>query len=42
MKSWLEKKDIEIYPASHEEKPVDTEKLIRTLKNKFYKHMTAI
>ena len=35
MKFWLEKSDIEIYSTL-------AERLIRTLKNKIYKHVTSI
>ena len=43
MKSWLEKKSIEMYSSHNEEKPVATERSIRTLKNKIYiKYMTPI
>ena len=41
MKSWLEKNDIEIYFTHNEGKSVVTERFIRTLKNKIYKHMTS-
>ena len=41
MKSWLEKNDIEIYFTHNERKSVVTERFIRTLKNKIYKHMTS-
>ena len=37
MKSWLE-----MYSTHNEEKSVVTEKFIRTIKNKIYKHMTSI
>ena len=39
MKSWSEKNDIEMHSTHNEEK---SERLIRTLKNKIYKHMTAV
>ena len=39
-KKWL--KDIEMYSAYNEEKSVVAERFIKTLKNKIYKHMTAI
>ena len=42
MKSWLEKNDIEMYSTHNEEKSVVAERFIRTLKNKIYKHMTAV
>ena len=42
MKSWLEKKDIEMYSTHNEGKSVIAEKFVRTLKNKIYKYMTSI
>ena len=42
MKSWLEKNDIEMYSTHNEEKSVDAERYIRTLKNKTYKYVTSI
>ena len=42
MKSWLEKNDIEMYSTHNEGKSVATERFIRTIKNKIYKHMTSI
>ena len=36
------KYDIEIYATYNEQKPVIAERLIRTLKNKFYKYMTSV
>ena len=42
MKSWLEKNDIEKYSMHNEGKSVVTERFIRTIKNKIYKHMTSI
>ena len=42
MKSWLEKIDIEMYSTHDEGKSVVGERFIRTLKNKIYKHMTAV
>ena len=42
MKSWLEKSAIEMYSAHNEGESVATERFIRTLKNKIYKHMTSI
>ena len=42
MKSWLEKNNIDIYSTHDEGKSVLSKKLIRTLKNKIYKHMTSI
>ena len=42
MKSWLEINDIRIYSTHNEGKSIVAEKFIRTLKNKIYKHMTAV
>ena len=42
MKSWLEKNDIEMYSTHNEEKSVDAERYIRTLKSKIYKYMTSV
>ena len=39
---WLSDNDIDIYSTYNEGKSVVAERFIRTLKNKFYKHMTAI
>ena len=39
MKSWLEKKDIEMYSTHNEADSVVTERFIMTIKNKIYKHM---
>ena len=36
------KYDIEIYATYNEQKPVIAERLIKTLKNKFYKYMTSV
>ena len=36
------KYDIEIYATYNEQKPVIAERLIRTLKNKFYEYMTSV
>ena len=41
-KKWLSDNDIEIYSTYNEGKSVIAERFIRTLKNKLYKHMTAI
>ena len=41
-KKWLEDNDIEMYLIYNEGKSVIAEKFIRTLKNKIFKHMTAI
>ena len=42
MKSWLEKKCIEIYSADNEGKSVIAERLIRTLKTKIYKYINSV
>ena len=42
MNSWLRDNNIEIYSTNNEGKSVVAERLIRTLKNKIYKHMTAV
>ena len=41
-KNWLKNNVIEMYSTHNEGKSVDTERFIRTLKNKIYKHMTSI
>ena len=41
-KKWLSDNDIIIYSTYNEGKSVVAERFIRTLKNKLYKHMTAI
>ena len=41
MKSWLEKYVIEMHWTHREGKPVVTERFIRILKNKIYKHVTT-
>ena len=41
-KKWSKDNDITIYSAHNEGKSVVAERFIRTLKNKIYKHMTAI
>ena len=41
-KNWLQDNDITMYSTHNEEKSVATERFIRTLKNKIYKHMTSI
>ena len=41
-KNWLKDEGIEIYSMYNEGKSVVPERFIRTLKNKLYKHMTAI
>ena len=42
MKSWLKDNDIEIYSKNNEGKSVIAETFIKTLKNKIYKHITAV
>ena len=42
MKSWFQDNDIEMYSTHNKEKPVVTERFIRTLKNKIYKYMTSV
>ena len=42
MKSWSEKKDIQMYSTHNEGKSVIAERFIRMLKNKIYKYMTSI
>ena len=42
LKKWLKDNNIEMYSTHNEEKSVVAERFIRTLKNKIYKHMTAI
>ena len=41
-KKWLKGNKIEVYSTHNEEKSVVAERFIRTLKNKIYKHITAI
>ena len=41
-KIWLKDNNIEMYSTHNEGKSVVAERFIRTLKNKIYKHMTAI
>ena len=41
-KKWLKDYDMEMYSTHNEGKSVVAERFIRTLKNKIYKHMTAI
>ena len=41
-KKWLEDNDIKMYSKYNEAKSVVSERFIKTLKNKIYKHMTAI
>ena len=40
MKLWLQDNGIEMYSTYNDGKSVVAERFIRTLKNKFYKHMT--
>ena len=42
MKSWLEKKYIEMYSTHNGRKSVVAKRFIRTLENKIYKYMTSI
>ena len=41
-KKWLKDNDISMYSTNNEGKFVVAERFIRTLKNRIYKHMTAI
>ena len=41
-KSWLNDNGIKMYSIHNKGKPVVAERFIRTLKNKIYKHMTAV
>ena len=41
-KKWLKDNDTEMYSIQNEEKPVVTERFIRTLKTKIYKYMTSV
>ena len=41
-KKWLKDNDIEMYSPQNEGKSVVVERFIRTLKNKIYKHITAV
>ena len=41
-KKWLEDNDIEMYHIYNQGKSVVVETFIKTLKNKIYKHMTAV
>ena len=41
-KKWLKDNDVEMYSIHNEVKSVIAEIFIRTLKNKIFKHMTAI
>ena len=42
MKSWFQDIDIATYSTHNKGKSVVAERLIRTLKNKIYKHMTSV
>ena len=42
IKSWLEKKDIEICSTHYKEKSIIAERFIRTIKNKIYKYMPLV
>ena len=42
LKKLLKENDIEMYSTHNEGKSVVAERFIRTLKNKIYKHMTAV
>ena len=42
MKPWLQDNNIELYSTHNEGESVVAERLISTLKNKIYKHMTSI
>ena len=41
-RKWLKGNNIEMYSTYYEGKSVIAERFIRTLKNKIYKHMTAV
>ena len=41
-KKWLKDNDIEMYSIHNEEKPVVSERFIRTIKNEIYKYVTSI
>ena len=41
-KKWLKENHIEMYSTHNEAKSVIAKRLIRTLKDKIYKHMTAV
>ena len=41
MQEWLDNNDILIYSTQNEDKSVSTERIIKTLKSKIYKKMTA-
>ena len=41
-KKWLEDNDIKMYSTYNEGKSAVAERFIKTLKNKIYKHMTAV
>ena len=40
--TWLKDNDVDIYSMQNEGKSVLGERFVRTLKNKIYKHMTAV
>ena len=42
MKSWIQDNNLEMYSIHNEGKSVVTEKIIRELKTKIYKHMISI
>ena len=42
MKSWLEKNHLEMYSTHNEGNSAVSERFIRTITNKIYKHMTSI
>ena len=42
LKKWLKDNNIEMYSTHNEGMSVVAERFIRTLKNKIYKHMTAV
>ena len=42
MKSFLRNNDVEMYSMNNEEKSAIAEKFIKTLRIKFYKHMTSM
>ena len=42
MKSWLQDEDIKNYTTNNEGKSVVAERLIRSLKNKICRYMTAV
>ena len=42
MKSWIQDNNLEMYSIHNEGKSVVTEKIIRELKTKIYKHMISV